>query len=57
MYKIGDEVKLPFSETGTIVNILDILWGFKYIVRIRKSTLNKTNNRVEYKEEQLSLEN
>lgn len=55
-FKIGDRVKLPLNETGTIVKILDILWGFNYIVRIRKATFNKTNQRVDFKISQLELE-
>ena len=49
-WEIGDKVKLPFDETGTLVKINDLLWGWKYIVRIRKSNgFNKTNQRVEYR--------
>jgi hypothetical protein len=55
-FKIGDRVKLPFNETGTLVKKLDLMWGFDHIVRIRKATLNKTNQRLEYKREQLELE-
>lgn len=54
--KVKDKVLLPFNETGTIIKILDIPWGFKYIVRIRKATFNKTNQYHEYKKEQLKLE-
>ena len=56
-YEVGDEVSLPFNETGIIVKILDILWGFKYIVKLRKVNPvfdNKTNQHVDYKYEQLS---
>ena len=56
-FKIGDKVKLPLNETGTINKIKDIPWGFKYIVKIRKATFNKTNELYEYKEEQLTHEN
>lgn len=55
-FKIGDKVKLPFNETGTLVKKLDLMWGFDHIVRIRKATLNKTNQRIEFKEVQLELE-
>jgi len=55
-FKIGDRVKLPFNETGTLVKKLTLLWGFDHIVRIRKATFNKTNQRVEFKREQLVLE-
>lgn len=54
--KIKDKVKLPFNETGTIVKILDIPWGHPYIVRIRKATLNITNQHHDFKREQLELE-
>jgi hypothetical protein len=55
-FKVGDKVLLPFDETGTIVEIKNIIWGFKYVVKIRKATFNKTNQHVDYKEEQLKLE-
>lgn len=35
-FKIGDRVKLPLNETGTLVEKLDLLWGFDHVVRIRK---------------------
>ena len=54
IYEVGDIVELPFNETGKIVNISDkILWGFKYLIRIRKATFNKTNEHVEFKYEEL----
>jgi hypothetical protein len=52
-FNIGDRVNLPFQETGTVVGINNILWGFKYRVKIRKATLNKTNEIHDFKEEQL----
>jgi len=55
--EIGDKVSLPFNETGILVEILDILWGFDHIVKIVKGTFNGTNQLVEYKKEQLKLEN
>jgi len=55
-FKVGDKVKLPLNETGTIVEKLNLLWGFDHVVRIRKATFNKTNQRVKYKKEQLELE-
>lgn len=55
-FKIGDKLKLPLNETGTLVKILDIPWGFDHIVRIRKATFNITNQRLEFKKEQLELE-
>ncbi len=30
IWEVGDKVKLPFEETGTIVKILDIIIDFKY---------------------------
>lgn len=55
-FNIGDKIKLPLKETGTIVKIKDIPWGFKYVVKIRKATFNKTNQLHEYKEEQMDFE-
>lgn len=56
-FNIGDRVKLPLGETGTIVKKLKILWGFDHVVRIRKATFNKTNQHIEFKKSQLILEN
>lgn len=53
---IKDRVKLPLGETGTIIRIKDIPWGFRYVVRIRKATFNKTNEHHDFKLEQLELE-
>lgn len=55
-FEIGDRVKLPFNETGTLVKKLKLLWGFDHIVRIRKATFNKTNQRIEFKKTQLEHE-
>lgn len=55
-FKKGDRVKLPFDETGTVVKILQLPWGFDHIVRIRKATFNKTNEYREFKKGQLTLE-
>jgi hypothetical protein len=53
-WEVKDRVKLPFDETGTIVEIKDLPWGFKYRVRIRKGSIfNNTNQIVEFKYEQL----
>ena len=54
-FKVGDLVQLPIGETGKIVKILNLLWGFDHIVKIRKAVFNKTNQHVEYKKEQLKL--
>lgn len=55
--KVKDRVKLPLGETGTITAINNkIPWGFKYTVRIRKATFNKTNEKHTFKLEQLSYE-
>lgn len=54
--KIGDKVKLPLNETGTLVKIMNIPWGFDHVVKIRKATFNVTNQLVEFKREQLTLE-
>lgn len=55
-FEVGDRLKLPFNETGTLAKKIDLIWGFDHIVRIRKATLNKTNQRIEFKKEQLELE-
>ena len=55
-FKIGDRVKLPFDETGTIVKIYNFIWFSKFIVRIRKANFNKTNQRIDFLERQLKLE-
>jgi len=39
-YEVGDKVKLPLNEEGTIVEIKDIIWGFYHYVKITKP--NKT---------------
>ena len=59
-YEIGDFVELPLEETGTIVYIdTNRLDWHPYKVKIRKATLNKTNQILEFKHEQLkpSFEN
>ena len=56
IFKIGDRVKLPFDETGTIVKIHEYIWASKYIVRIRKATFNKTNQRIDFIYNHLILE-
>lgn len=55
-FNIGDRVKLPLNETGTIMKIKNVLWGFDHVVRIRKATFNKTNQRIEFKASQLTHE-
>lgn len=55
-FKKGDRVKLPFNETGTVVGGKVWAWMKVYRVRIRKATLNKTNQRVEFFERQLQAE-
>lgn len=53
-WEVGDKVKLPFNETGTIVRINnETLDWFKYKIKIRKATFNKTNQILEYKYENL----
>lgn len=52
----GDRVKLSFNETGTVVGGKIYAWMKIYQVRIRKATLNKTNQRVEFFERQLQYE-
>lgn len=54
--KIGDIVSLPFNETGKIVNInTKTLDWFPYKIKIRKSVVNKTNQILPYKKEQIKL--
>lgn len=55
-FKVGDRVRLPLEETGTVVKIKNIPWGFKYVVKIRKATFNVTNEHHDYKKEQMELE-
>lgn len=56
-YEVGDRVKLPFNETGTIVRInTKTLDWFPYKVKMRKVNPvfgNKTNQILEFKHEQL----
>jgi hypothetical protein len=52
-FKKGDKVKLPFDETGTIVEGKDHEWIKTYRVRIRKATFNKTNQIIDFLERQL----
>jgi hypothetical protein len=56
LYKKGDKVKLPFGETGTVVNGKEYAWMKVYKVRIRKSVFNLTNERVEFFERQMTPE-
>lgn len=56
-YEVGDRVKLPFHETGTLVKYNEKLWASTWSVRIRKSNgFNKTNQIVEFFEKDLELE-
>ena len=56
-FKIGDRVKLPLNETGTIKRIVtDHLDWFPFKVRIRKATFNKTNQILGFKKEQFKQE-
>lgn len=41
-FKVDDKVKLPLGETGTIISINNLIWGYKYTVCIRHATFNKT---------------
>ena len=57
IFEVGDKVKLPFDETGTLVKILPLPWGFTHIVKMRKVNPlfgKKVNQHCEYKPEQLS---
>ena len=55
-FKVGDRVKLPFDETGTIKRIEEVMWLTKYWVRIRKATFNKTNEVHDFFERHIELE-
>ena len=56
-YEVGDKVKLPCGETGTLVRFHERLWASYWDVRIRKSNgFNKTNQVVDYFERDLELE-
>lgn len=54
--KVGDMVKLPFNEIGTITEIKNIPWGFKYVVKIRNATFNNTGELHDFREQDLELE-
>ena len=56
-FKEGDLVSLPLGEEGVIVKINDnIVWGFKYLVRITKGGIfNNVGSTHDFKEEQLTL--
>ena len=55
-FKIKDKVKLPFNETGTIVNIKQYVWFTKYYVKIRKATLSTKGEIIDFFEKHLTLE-
>lgn len=49
----GMKVKLPFGETGKIVEVKDLIWGFKYAVKIITGVFNNPKEIVDFKAEQL----
>lgn len=51
---MGDKVSLPCDERGEIIKILDIPWGFKYVVKIEIATLNNVGDIHDFKETQIS---
>lgn len=57
IFKVGDRVKLPLNETGTIkhINTAGLDW-MPYKVRMRRVTFNITNQVLEFKKEQLEHE-
>lgn len=56
-FKIGDKVRLPLEETGTIIRVnAQTLDWFPYKVRIRKGVFNKTNQITEFRLEDLRPE-
>ena len=57
-YEVGDRVKLPCGETGTLVRFHERVWASYWDVRIRKSNgFNKTNTVVDFFEKNFELEN
>ncbi len=56
--EIGNIVDLPFKETGKIISIdtKKLNW-FPYRIKIRKAVLNKTNQILEFKREQINGNN
>ena len=55
LFQEGDKVKLPFDEEGIILKVVDITWGFKYLVNITKPTINNLGEELAFKFEQLTL--
>ena len=48
-FKIGDFLKLPFNETGIVINVIDHLpWGNRIEVKITDSTLNEVGDIIDY---------
>ena len=56
LFEVGDNVILPLQEKGVIKNIDVIVWGFNVSVQITKGTFNEIDDIVEYKLEQLELD-
>jgi len=56
LFEVGDNVILPLQEKGVIKNIDVIIWGFNVSVQITKGTFNEIGDIVEYKLEQLELD-
>lgn len=53
-YKVGDKVSLPMDEEGTIVEIKNIPWGHKYVVKIEKATLSTQGEKADFRYEDLT---
>lgn len=59
-YKSGDiflgcRLELPNDEEGLLYSVLPIPWGFSLVVKIKKPTLHKMNELVDFKPEQVTL--
>jgi len=55
---IGREVLLPFEEEGIIVDYLNLIWGFPYIVEITNGgVFNDIGEVREFKREEIIFKN
>lgn len=57
--EVGDKVTLPFDEEGEVKEIINIPWGYNYLVEITKSkgVFNKVGEVNTYKIGQIHLKN
>jgi len=57
IFKVGNKVRLPFHETGIVVDIKERLWGTIYYVRITCSNgFNPLGKTVDFFEKHLALD-